>query len=255
MRRVLVCLMSVGLLGGCGTLIKDRSQVPQSPVGGFGTTMGSPHTKSPRGSPDPTWQNADVVTLDLPDLIARYSGKAGTRSLEAALADFDALPLASRPERRNAIVGAVLMASDKNCDVYLEYFHGNQIAIKAFSSVSATLFSGAAAIASPASSSRVLAALGSAATGVGGNLNEAAFSSKAADVVASGIRAERATMRLEMDTRMAKPDNYTVWPLSLALADAFRYHGRCNAISGLAYLQGKAEKAKSDAEAGRSPGG
>ena len=250
MRHILISVMSASLLGGCGTLIKDRSQVPLSPVGGFGTTMGTPTTKSPRGASDATWQNADVVTLDLPGLIGRYSGKADTRSLEVALSDFDVLPAASRAERRNAIVGAVLMASDKNCDVYLEYFHGNQIAIKAISSISATLFSGAAAIATPASSSRVLAALGSAATGVGGNLNEAAFSSKAADVVASGVRAERATLRQELDTRMATADNYVVWPLSLALADAFRYHGRCNAISGLAYLQGRAETAKAQAEAG-----
>jgi len=251
--RGIPLILLCALLAGCGSIVKDRSQVPLSPVGGFGMNMGT------RDAPEPTagrpgWRNADVVVLDLPVLISGYTeGAAGpSHTIEEALAKFDTGgDPADRATRRNAIVGAVLMASDKNCDVYLEYFHGNQIAIKSISSVSSTILSGAAAVTTPASSSRILAALGSAATGVGGNLNDAAFSSRAADVIVSGIRAERAGLRRELDERM-RDTGYSAWPLSLALADALRYHGRCNAISGLSYLQGAAERGKT-ADEGTAP--
>lgn len=250
MRNKLVAILLASGLAGCGSLIKDRSQVPMTPVGGFGTTMGSPKSLSPRNS-GARWNNADVVTLDLPQLIGRYSTPPvnAQSTLEAALADFDrgADSPDSRGARRNAIVGAVIMASDKNCDVYLEYLHGNQIAIRGLSSVAATVLSGAGAIATPTHSAQLLSALGAASTGIGGNLNDAVFSNKAADVIASGIRADRAGLRAAIDVKMRSAD-YANWPLSLALADAFIYHGRCNAISGMSFLQGKAEEARGKAE-------
>jgi uncharacterized protein YceK len=252
MRSVIVAGLCSVLLGGCGTLVKDRSQVPVSPVGGFGTAMGSPKTIGPNGPNDTAWRNADVITLDLPLLIGRYAGTQ-PHVIEVAFADFDAAGTADqRAERRNAIVGAVIMASDKNCDVYLEYLHGNQIAIKGISSAAATIFSGAAAITTPARSSSLLAALGSASTGVGGNLSEAVFSNRAVEVIVSGIRAERAALRNEMEDRMASVP-YGAWPLPLAIGDGLKYHGRCNAISGLAYLQGTAEANKAISEAPGSP--
>ena len=140
------------------------------------------------------------------------------------------------------------MASDKNCDVYLEYLHGNQIVIKGASSVAATILSGAGAIATPARSAQILSALGSASSGVGGNLNEAIFSNKAADVIAGGIRADRAVLRNKIELRMVAAEPYSDWSLATALAEAFSYHGRCNAVSGLSYLQGKSEQERGAAE-------
>lgn len=235
-------------LGGCGTVFKGRSQVPVSPIGGFGTRMGSPDTISP--------QPADVIALDLPNLILKHVPGSATGDpalpLESALATFEASTLTDteRSAKRNAIIGAVLMASDKNCDVYLEYLHGNQILLKGMSSVISTLASGAGAITTPARSASTLSAIGSAATGVGGNLNEAFFANKTAEVIASGIRADRATLRTNIDARMrnAAGASYASWPLSVALADAVTYHGRCNAISGLGFLQGESELARKTAE-------
>lgn len=255
MRNWIATCVAASLLGGCGTLIKDRSQVPISPVGGFGTAMGSPKTLPPSADGSRPWRNADVVTLDLPMLIARYSGSAVTpASFEDALAAFDRSGTGpDRAERRNAIVGAVLLASDKNCDVYLEYLHGNQIAIKGFASVAATILGGAASVTTPERSSHLLAAIGTAATGVGGNLSEAVFSNRAVDVIVSGIRSERASLRQEIQGSM-RAETYGDWPLSIAIADGLKYHGRCNAISGLAYLQGTAETSKSRSETGHAPG-
>jgi len=254
-RNFVFACLAASLLGGCGTLIKDRSQVPISPVGGFGTSMGSPKTMPPTSNGSTPWRNADVVTLDLPLLIGRYSGSSRTPpSLEDALAGFDSHGTAAeRAEARNAIVGAVLLASDKNCDVYLEYLHGNQIAIKGITSVAATVLGGAASVTTPERSSHLLAAIGSAATGVGGNLSEAVFSNRAVDVIVSGIRSERASLRTEIQREM-KTESYADWPLSIAMADGLKYHGRCNAISGLAYLQGTAETNKSTSETGHAPG-
>lgn len=245
-------LCAVLLLGGCGTLVKDRSQVPLPPIGGFGSASGSPRTTPPEGSDKATWRNADVVTLDLPRLMNAYSGSQAA-SFETALAAFS---VAGTPDQRkgwrNEIVNAVIMASEKNCSVYLEYLHGNQIAIKSISSVSATLLSGAAAVTTPTRSAQLLAAMGSAATGVGANLSESIFSNRAAEVIASGIQAERATLRAQINRSLPAP--YDTWPLTAALTDAVAFHSRCNAISGLAYLQASAENTKSKAEIGASVG-
>src|SRR3990167_9579370 len=232
MRDVVPVLIASLALSGCGTLVKDRSQVPMTPVGGFGTAMGSPATTSPRAEGQP-WNNADLITLDLPRLVALYSVPPTTQTkMEEALATFDTPPAAAaadtRAARRNQIVGAVFMASDKNCDVYLEYLHGNQIVIKGAPSVAATILSGAGAIATPARSAQILSALGSASSGVGGNLNEAIFSNKAADVIAGGIRADRAVLRNKIELRMVAAEPYSDWSLATALAEAFSYHGRCN---------------------------
>jgi len=265
MRGLLVALVAAPLLAGCGTLIKDRSQVPTPPVGGFGTPMGSHRTRPPTpdwrktgeaaqpGDERPEWRNADVIALDLIGLIDAHAGgyrtPQATRTFEEALGDFDRYAGEREKEgraARNAIVGAVMMASDKNCDVYLEYFHGNQIAIRSISSVASAVLVGAAPVTQPERSSKLLAALGAISSDVGGKLDQAAFSSRAAEVIVAGIRAERAALRAAISRKMT--DGYAAWPLSLALGEALAYHGRCNAISGLSYLQGKAEQVKRQSE-------
>jgi uncharacterized protein YceK len=164
MRALVVCLGSAVLLSGCGTLVKDRSQEPVTPIGGFGTPAGSPASTPPSGIAKDRWRNADRVTVDLPSLMERYAGLNKIDvSFEEALADFSKLDATTAKRGRDDIVGAVLMASEKNCQVYLEYLHGNQAAIKGSSSVVATLLAGAAAVATPAARTRVEAGGGPAA--------------------------------------------------------------------------------------------
>lgn len=246
MRHAAAVLLGCLWLGGCGTVFKDRSQVPMAPFGGFGTSVGSPRTTPPPGYAG-KWRNADIVTLDLPTLLDRYSGANSNHNFEAALASFSQIPNAEvQKVGRNEIAGAILMASEKNCEVYVEYLHGNQILIKATSTAAASILSGAATVATPERSSRLLAALAGISTGVGGNLSDAVFSARAVDAIVSGINAERAALKAVLMTNMQK--SYVDWPLSVALSDAVTYHSRCNAISGLAFLQGSAEQQKKTAE-------
>jgi hypothetical protein len=71
-------------------------------------------------------------------------------------------------------------------------------------------------------------------------------------VIASGIEAERAGLKAQM--RKDLQLGYEQYPLMMALSDAATYHSRCNAISGLAYLQAAASNAKSSAETGNKAG-
>ena len=234
-RLLLLVLIAAGC-SGCGTIIKDRSLEPQSPVGGFGAASGSP---SPKGGVSP----ADVVTLDLPRLIGSYTpNTAPPAGIEDAISRFDQQVGSPdrRAEYRNEIVGAILMASEKNCEVYVEYLHGNQVAIRALSSVFATVFSGAAAVVTPVSSARILSALGSASSGVGGNIDQAAFSKLAAETIVAGIHANQAQGLQQIRTRMSS--SYGDWSLAYAIRDALEVHDRCDAISALGYLQGNAQK-------------
>ena len=80
-----------------------------------------------------------------------------------------------------------------------------------------------------------------------GNLSDAIFSSRAADAIASGINADRAGLK-EVILKNMTDKEYSPWPLSAALSDAITYHSRCNAISGLAFLQGTAEAKKAQSE-------
>ena len=254
MRFILISpLLALGLalgLGGCGTLVKDRSLEPATPVGGFGAPSGS-HVDKGQVSP------ADVVTLDLPRLIAAYTVTPAAAppavGIEDAIARFDqqAATPDRRVESRNEIVGAILMASEKNCEIYVEYLHGNQVAIRAFSSVFATVFSGAAAVVTPVSTARVLAALGSASSGVGGNIDQAAFSKLAAETIVAGIRANQAQGLQQVRSRMDTP--YRQWPLAYAIRDALEVHDRCDAISALGFLQGNAQKLTDTANASTPP--
>ena len=230
--RALFCAVCAIAVSGCGTIIKDRGLEPRSPIGGFGQRVGSPAPKNGETSP------ADTITIDLVKLIGKYSPGAPPEppgEIEAAIAGFDTSSNVTDTQRavyRNEVVGAVLAASEKNCEVYIEYLHGNQVTIRAISSVLATACSGAASVTTPISNSKVLAALGAASTGIGGNLDDAAFSKYAVDAIVAGIRADQAQLLLNM-TKQEGTD-YKTWPLTFALRDAIQYHNHCDAISGLA---------------------
>lgn len=244
--RVFLTLCASLLLAGCGTVVKDRSQTPMSPMGGFGTSLGTGKTNPPPGRDPKTWNSADIVTIDVPGFLDSYSGKSSNGNFERALAGFSAGDREKLKLSRNEIVGALLMASEKNCEVYLQYLRGNQVAIKGFSTMAASILAGAATVTTPERSSKLLAALAGISTGVGGNLADAVFSSRAADAIVSGINAERAAVKSELLGRME--DSYEAWPVSLALAGVVTYHSRCSAVSGLAYLQGSAEGQKKTTE-------
>lgn len=246
--RALALLALTPCVASCGTVFKDRTLVAGTPIGGYGQPMGSPAAR--KGTVRP----ADVVRIDLPALIERYAGKTTSdvteqAPLETAIVDFEAhyhtmdstkasSTEADEEAARNSIVYTIVAASDQNCQVFLEYLHGNQVLVRSLSSSLTTIFTGAASVTSPVSAKNVLAALGTVSSGVGNTIDANAFSNSTVETIVSGIRADQAEFRTTIATHLTQ--HYADWPLSAGIADAIQYHNRCDAVSALAYLEGTA---------------
>ncbi|KRA58447.1 hypothetical protein ASD79_14135 [Caulobacter sp. Root655] len=174
------------------------------------------------------------MQLSLPILL----GGSSADSLETALAKFNTDP--TQP-KRNAVVGALLAASERNCDIYVENLRGNQATWRTTFSLSTVVLGAAGSIVTDADSARTLSALSGAAGGASGKMDENILAGRGAEVILTGIRAAREPYRLQLIDSMKKQP-YPDWPLEVALADVMRYHGRCNVISGLSAIQTATEK-------------
>lgn len=174
----------------------------------------------------------DEVQLDLVRLLAPTASSSQT--LEGALAAFPA-----SEQRRNAVVGALLMASERNCDLYMENLRGSQAGWRTGFSLAGVALGTAGSIVTDSASARLLSGLSGASTGVSGKLDENLLGGMAAEVMLSGVRAAREPYRQIILEQLNS--RYAEWPVEIAIADVFRYHGRCNVVSGLGAAQGAIE--------------
>ncbi len=191
----------------------------------------------------------DVIQYDLATLLgATPSGDPGqtAQGAELAFARFEALDSASAEARRNEVVGALLLASDRNCDIYMENLRGAQASWRTGLSVSNVLLGAAGPMFSDGGTAGVLSGLSGAAGGLSGKLDEGLMGGMAANVILTGVRAGRAPLRLNILGRF--DEDYSAWPVSVAVADVMEYHGRCNVISGLTAAQKATEEALETAE-------
>lgn len=275
---IIPVLAACGLTAACATFDDTERLSAQPPIRNLGDS--NARAASPNATSGPGGDlngPAFVVSIDVPRLIMEYAGKTGTVSekaapLEYALATFDMQvtkpPAASQQGAaaaqdplpaatptidaekaqlyRNSVVGAVLYASDQNCDLYLTKVRGNQAFLRGTTSALATIFAGAASVTTPIESASILSAIGAASSGIGGNINEASFSNKTVEVIATAIRADRTKVRAVIENNMKK--EYWDWPLSQALSETSGYHGRCNLLTGLGALQEAAADANKTAE-------
>lgn len=194
-------------------------------LGGCGSLRG-PLTYAASPTDDP-----DEVQLDLIRLLDPHGT---SQTLEAALAAFP-----DTEERRNAVVGALLMASERNCDLYMENLRGAQAGWRTSFSLASVALGTAGSIVTDSASARLLSGLSGASSGASGKLDENLLGGMAAEVMLSGVRAAREPYR---DAILAKlDDSYAAWPVEISIADVFRYHGRCNVVSGLGAAQNAVE--------------
>jgi hypothetical protein len=162
--------------------------------------------------------------------------------LERAFANFD-----GGVQRRNSIAGALLLASDRNCDVYLENLRTLQSTWRTSFSLASVGLGAAGAIVTGADTSRLLSGLTGATSGAVGALDNNIMGGMASEVLVAGVRAGREPLRLAIIQNMTL--SYEAWPVEIAVADVLRYHGRCNAMSGLASTQRAVEEQLSTAKA------
>ena len=227
--RTLLVLTAVGLAAsltsGCSKLFR-----------GPGT-----HAASPMMHQGPV--KLDLAVMLDPSIPAvAWDAEPEPGRLERALATFD-----GGMDRRNSIAGALLLASDRNCDVYLENLRGFQSTWRTSFSLASVGLGAAGAIVTGADTSRLLSGLTGASSGAVGALDDNIMGGMAAEVLVAGVRAGREPLRQAIIQNMALP--YEQWTVEIAIADVLRYHGRCNAMSGLASTQRAVEEQLSTAEA------
>ena len=191
---------------------------------------------------------SDVIQYDLGVLLGVSTGLDSPSKTAAAMTAFRH---GADPEaRRNEVVGALLLASDRNCDIYMENLRGAQAAWRTGFSVTDVLVGAAGSMFDDAATAGALSGLSGVAGSLSGKLDEGFMGGTTANVLLAGVRAAREPMRRDILRRFE--ESYLNWPVSVALADVIQYHGRCNVVSALAAAQRAADDVAEAAIEGRA---
>lgn len=170
--------------------------------------------------------------------ISSVSAGNGVDPMTDALGRFEAfgsLEPAVAQAQRDALVGMLVLASDRNCSLYLDNLRKTQATYQStFTMTSMVLSSAAGFTPTDIRTARVLSGLSSLTSGAADTLDRSVFAEQNTSVIIGAIENSRAAQRQELFAKMAQP--YATWRMSNALADAFDYHGQCSVSAGLSYL-------------------
>jgi hypothetical protein len=142
-------------------------------------------------------------------------------------------------------VGALLLASDRNCDIYMENLRGAQAAWRTGFSVTDVFLGAVGSMFDDADTAGALSGLSGVAGSLSGRLDEGLMGGTTANVVLAGVRAAREPLRNNILGRFGA--DYPTWPVSVAIADVMQYHGRCNVVSAVGAAQSAAERVVNEA--------
>ena len=170
-------------------------------------------------------------------------------NLQIMLMEFERAPLdeSQRQRYRNAIIGSVLTASERNCGVYLSNLRGYQVTQQSVLSIFEIAVDAAGAIATDAGSSRLLSGLSGVSTSISSEIDSKVFASTAVDLTTAAIEQSMLTSRNNIQSNFTKP--YYEWPLSIALADLERMHQSCDMRTGLASIRTSGTAGTADSSA------
>jgi hypothetical protein len=236
MRRMLSVLACVALLAGCGQtrLLGIPTQARDSFPRGAAKAP-KPSALQAAGTFEPVYTKHGNLVLDAETLLRpatdrdcmgqRHNFSCRVREIDLA---------ADRPSR-NAIIGQMIAASEKNCENYLLGLREAQITGRTTASLGAVTFGLAGGLTSPARNANILSSIGSLFSTTGAVLDRNLFAEQGIELIVIQIRQMRDETRTKIEANMAKP-TYGEYPIGLALADVFRYHGQCNVMSGLSRL-------------------
>ena len=186
---------------------------------------------------------SDVIQYDLA-LLLGATGRLQTPSETASAI----MAFRNGPDpvaRRNEVVGALLLASDRNCDIYMENLRGAQSTWRTSLSVTDVIVGAAGSMFDDGDTAGALSGLSGVAGSLSGKLDEGLMGGTAANVLLAGVRAAREPIRTDILGRF--DESYSDWPVSVALADVMQYHGRCNVVSALTAAQTASERVVDEA--------
>lgn len=169
----------------------------------------------------------------LPDPIAHLSTLDDEAKFSALL---EAVDRSSRREKiRDTVVTQLIAASTANCSVYVQAMRGGQVTSRLSTDLLATGFGLAGSLTSPIENARFFSSLSAMSTATGASIDRNIFAQQGAELVADSIMQLRETGRQNLERRMKQP--YVDWPISLALADAFAFHGDCSMLRGFSRMR------------------
>ena len=221
-------LLTTGLVLGLGACASFDRQV--DPTSAPRTFAAAPYLHAGR---------SDVIQYDLGALLGASAPLDSPSQTAGALIAFSGQ--ADPEARRNEVVGALLLASDRNCDIYMENLRGAQSAWRTGFSAADILVSAAGSMFEDGDTAGALSGLSGVAGSLSGKLDEGLMGGMAANVILAGVRAAREPVRTAILGRFDQ--DYAAWPVSVAIADVMQYHGRCNVVSALSAAQQATERA------------
>lgn len=230
--RLLVAALAVSL-GACATFDRrvDNTSAPR-------TFAAAPYLHAGQ---------SDVIQYDLGILLGETEPLNSPSDTAAAMIAFRHGTDGDDEARRNEVVGTLLLASDRNCDIYMENLRGAQSAWRTGLGVTDVIVGAAGSMFEDGATAGALSGISGAAGSLSGKLDEGFMGGATANVLLAGVRAARAPLRASILGRFK--DAYSLWPVSVAIADVMQYHGRCNVVSALSAAQNAAEQVVSDANA------
>lgn len=212
----IMLLVVPAILTGCSTVRHYTTPDEDNLLSGAGSLMVNKSSGKAK----------NFEQIDIDDLLIQY----GLQSPISVSADQSA-KTAEFQYRRNDLQDRIIAASNQRCGTFLRVLVSSKSQTQMGWGAFATLLSGAASVATPASAARALAAGSTVSNAYLSLYNEAYFNNLTVNVISAGISKQREGLLQYMTVERAK--SLSNYPVNRAIADALTYHSACNIITGL----------------------
>ncbi len=170
--------------------------------------------------------------------VAEIKGRIAASSMTEA--DFDRLIIsvgaAEDPKSvRNDLVSVLVASSTANCNAYVQALRSGQVTSRMTTDLLGAGFATAASLVRPAETAEMLSALSAYSITTGASIDRNIFAQQGAELVADAIMQLRMEGRRNIEANMKKA--YADWPMGLALADVFAFHGDCTMMRGFSRMR------------------
>lgn len=137
--------------------------------------------------------------------------------------------------RRNRVQDQLIAASNQACADFKEKLRQLHSETNLLLGGLTTALAGAGAIVTGALGSQILSGSAGATSGIRAEFNDVYFAQKAVEVLTKAFDVRRNDLLMEIYNKRKKDaePKMEAYPVERAVADALRYHGACNLITGL----------------------
>ena len=137
---------------------------------------------------------------------------------------------------RDQLVGQLIAASDQNCRIYMANLRSNQVTVRMGTDIGAIATGVAGGATSHGPTAGLLASLSGAFTSVGASVDRNVFAETGAELIADAVHSQRDERRTRLQEKLVSLDAGQ-FPIAVALAEVYRYHGDCSMLGGLIQMQ------------------